>query len=96
MWEELESDFSVFHRIDDPYSLPGPVFVARLRQLVHYRGAVRGRALAELESSRTDPTGVPDDGRPLLGGRGMDAPTGDRAELYRPSFGMAPVIEVGK
>lgn len=96
MWEELESDFSVFHRIDDPYSLPGPVFVARLRQLVYYRGAVRGRAQAELESRNTDPTAVPEPGRPVRSGRGMDTPTGDRAELYRPSFGYAPVIEVGK
>lgn len=58
----MESDFSVFHRIDDPYSLPAPIFVARLGQLMHYRGAVRGRALAELESSRADQAAVPGHG----------------------------------
>jgi hypothetical protein len=48
----------VFHRCDDPYALPAPVFAARLGQLMHYRGAVRGRALAELESRQSDPTAV--------------------------------------
>lgn len=52
MWDEVESDFSVFHRVDDPYIMPGPLFVTYLRNLVHYRGAVRGRALAELHQQQ--------------------------------------------
>jgi hypothetical protein len=63
----MESDFSVFHRVDDPYALPGPVFAARLNQLVHYRGAVRGRALAELESGRSDQGAVPGRRGPVPG-----------------------------
>lgn len=51
LWDEVESDFSVLHRVDDPYALPAPVFAARLGQLPHYPGAVRGRAMAELERS---------------------------------------------
>jgi hypothetical protein len=51
----VESDFSVFHRVDDPYALPAPVFAVRLGQLMHYRGAVRGRALAELDKRQDDP-----------------------------------------
>jgi hypothetical protein len=63
----VESDFSVFHRCDDPYALPAPVFAARLGQLMHYRGAVRGRALAELESRQSDPAGAPGRGEQPVG-----------------------------
>jgi hypothetical protein len=58
----VESDFSVFHRVDDPYVLPAHLFVARLEQLIHYPGAVRARALAELERARVQ------DGLPGQGG----------------------------
>jgi hypothetical protein len=63
----MESDFSVFHRVDDPYALPAPVFAGRLNQLVHYQGAVRARALAELESSQSDAGAVPGRGGAMPG-----------------------------
>lgn len=86
----MESDFSVLHRIDDPYALPGPVFTARLQCLPHYPGAVRARALAEY-AARHDAPGVPGDRGPVRAG----AQAGQPAQLYRAADGYAPVIEVG-
>ncbi len=38
--EDLESDFSVFHRVDDPLSLPGPEFFRKALRLSAYTGVM--------------------------------------------------------
>jgi len=42
---EIESDFSVLHRIEDPYQLPAPRFFSLAERLPYYEGAVRGSLL---------------------------------------------------
>jgi hypothetical protein len=41
--EDLESDFSVFHRIDDPLSLPGPEFFRKAHRVGAYEGVMTAR-----------------------------------------------------
>lgn len=43
--DEIESDFSVFHRVDDMYALSASTFFARFRMLSAYGGAF-ARSLA--------------------------------------------------
>jgi hypothetical protein len=42
--DEVDSDFSVLHRVDDCTALPADVFFRRAAQLPRYDGAVRRRA----------------------------------------------------
>lgn len=42
---EIESDFSVLHRVEDPYQLPAPRFFSRAERFPYYNGAVRGALL---------------------------------------------------
>lgn len=39
--DDLESDFSVFHRVGDMEGMPSARFLAMAARLVHYDGAVR-------------------------------------------------------
>lgn len=50
--DDLESDFSVFHRVDDIWALPGPVFFKRAWRLPAYRGVMRERYLAERDEEQ--------------------------------------------
>jgi hypothetical protein len=66
--DDLESDFSVFHRVD-MLTLDGPTFFARALRLAAYEGVMRVRALAEEDEStphvnapRADGVTVVDDG----------------------------------
>jgi hypothetical protein len=45
--DDIESDMSVFHRVDDIYSMPGPRFFRLAARLSAYEGAMRLRAMAE-------------------------------------------------
>lgn len=40
---EIESDMSVFHRVDNIYLMDGPLFFRRARLLTAYDGALTGR-----------------------------------------------------
>ena len=41
--DDLESDFSVFHRVDDMESLPGPRFFKMAYRIATYGGAVAAK-----------------------------------------------------
>ena len=47
--DDIESDFSVFHRVDDVWSLPGPRFFRLAWRLAAYQGVMQARAVAEAE-----------------------------------------------
>lgn len=55
--EEIDSDLSVFHRVDDPDALSAPRFLKLARHLHHYDGALR-RSL-QLQAQRQAPAAVP-------------------------------------
>lgn len=65
--EDLESDFAVFHRVDDPLALPGPEFFRKALRLSAYDGVMTARVVAAQKSSgpgrpasrRTERTEVP-------------------------------------
>lgn len=44
---EIDSDLSVFHRVDDPMQLAGSRYFSLVELLPYYDGAVRGRIVAE-------------------------------------------------
>lgn len=49
--DELESDFSAIHRIDDIYAMNGPRFFKFANNMIYYPGAIRfnfERQVAEL------------------------------------------------
>jgi hypothetical protein len=45
--DDLESDFSVFHRIDNMYDLPAREFLAKAERLAAYTGVMQARVVAE-------------------------------------------------
>lgn len=49
--DEVESDFSVFHKIERPLELDSPRFFRLVNQLAHYNGAVRGQLIAQRTSA---------------------------------------------
>lgn len=55
--EDIESDFSVFHRVDDPLSLAGPEFFRKATRLSAYAGVLAARVAAREHSH--NPTGRP-------------------------------------
>jgi hypothetical protein len=55
--DDIRSDLSVLHRIDDMDTMPAPRFWAYATRLVHYSGAVAGQAL--LEQRAAQPAGQP-------------------------------------
>lgn len=48
--EDVESDMSVFHRVDDIMTLPGSLFFSRAERLGAYTGVVQARTLQEREN----------------------------------------------
>jgi hypothetical protein len=48
---DLESDFAVFHRVDDPLSLAGPEFFRKAYRLSAYSGVLAARVEATRERS---------------------------------------------
>lgn len=49
---DIESDFAVFHRVDDPLSLSGPEFFRKAHRLAAYSGVMAARVMAAQERSR--------------------------------------------
>ncbi len=60
--DDLESDFSVFHRVDDIYALDGPRFLRLALRIFAYDGVLAARLRAEQEDA------------PGVGGVGRAAP----------------------
>lgn len=56
---DIESDFSVFHRVDDPLSLAGPEFFRKAYRLSAYSGVLAARVAAAQDRSApaTRPSG---------------------------------------
>ncbi len=52
---DLESDFSVLHRVDDPLDLPGPEFFRKAYRLPAYAGVMQARLRAEHERDNPSP-----------------------------------------
>jgi hypothetical protein len=50
--DDVESDFSVFHGIEDPMSMEAPRFFRLAERLVHYDGAVRHSMALALHEAR--------------------------------------------
>jgi hypothetical protein len=48
---DIESDFSVFHRVDDPLSLAGPEFFRKTYRLSAYSGVLAARVAATQDRS---------------------------------------------
>lgn len=53
--DDLESDFSVFHRVDDMRQMPARRFLVLADRLVHYEGAFRAVVKAEAEAAANAP-----------------------------------------
>jgi hypothetical protein len=51
--KDLESDFSVLHRVEDVYSLDGPRFFEFAERIFAYPGVMRARVEAESTGSGT-------------------------------------------
>lgn len=49
---DIESDFAVFHRVDDPLSLSGPEFFRKAYRLGAYSGVMAARIAALKDRSR--------------------------------------------
>jgi ribonuclease BN (tRNA processing enzyme) len=49
---DIESDFSVFHRVDDPLALAGPEFFRKAYRLGAYSGVMAVRIAAQKDRSR--------------------------------------------
>jgi hypothetical protein len=45
--DDLESDFSVFHRVDDMYAMPAPRFFRLAERIAAYEGVMTARIRAE-------------------------------------------------
>jgi len=45
---DVESDMSVFHRVDDMYALDGPRFFRLAVRLPFYKGVIRAHVMAEI------------------------------------------------
>lgn len=50
---DLESDFAVFHRVDDPLSLSGPEFFRKAHRMAAYSGVLAARVAAAQNRSGT-------------------------------------------
>lgn len=50
--EDLRSDFSVFHRVDDIDNMPSRQFFPLAERLVAYKGVLRARVEAEMEKQQ--------------------------------------------
>jgi hypothetical protein len=66
--DDIASDLSVFHRVDDLTALDGPTFFRLAWRLPAYQGVMRARLEAEQEEHDQSPT-APRAAEPQSGGR---------------------------
>jgi hypothetical protein len=83
-WEDIASDLSVFHRIDDPDTLSIPVFLSKVVRLGAYGGALKARLAATQTAGTASPANVPAVGTPSVGGG--DTPPEVVAAMKRQQF----------
>lgn len=57
--DDIASDFSVFHRVDDLLALAGPVFFKLVWRLPNYAGVLQQRVLAEQQEGAGPSTASP-------------------------------------
>lgn len=60
--EDVESDMSAFHRVDDYVTVPAPLYFSRVARLGAYTGVVQARILQERENgnaSTSTPASTP-------------------------------------
>jgi hypothetical protein len=53
--DDLESDLSAFHRVDDMDAMPARRFLVLAGRLVHYGGALQAAVKAEAEEAQNAP-----------------------------------------
>ncbi len=56
--EDVRSDLSVLHRVDDMESMPADRFLSFVERLAHYEGAIRHLAILAREEHNAPPTPV--------------------------------------
>lgn len=56
--DDIESDFSVFHRVDDIQELDGPRFFKFCIRLPAYQGIMQARITKEIEDAKNAPTEI--------------------------------------
>jgi hypothetical protein len=56
--DDLESDFSRFHRVEDIHSLPGPRFFRMASRIFAYDGVMSARVRAEQEGDQPPYSGA--------------------------------------
>lgn len=69
---DVEADFLVFYRIENPWVLPLDRFMSLSRRLFYYQGALQARAMEEQESRDQDSHQYHVKGTPDLNGHGVD------------------------
>jgi hypothetical protein len=86
---DLESDFSVFHRVDDMYSMHGPTFLAFAWRIAAYDGMMARRVDAQerepdvVRPQSRQPTATASDGDPrLVGLAALDLATSIEGSLF--------------
>lgn len=85
VWDDIASDLSVFHRIDDPDTLTIPAFIAKAVRLSAYTGAVRAR-FAQQSAGTASPADVPTGGAIPREPAGGDTPPEVIAAIKRQQF----------
>lgn len=83
--DDIDSDLSAFHRIDDLWSMPAPRFFKLAWRLPAYAGVMQSRALAEQQ--RDQPSSPAASARAPSDRRGQEINPGTRASLMaEPAF----------
>ncbi len=57
--EDIASDMSVFHRIDDADAMPAPLYFERAERLPAYQGVMRARLSSEAQEAGGTPAATP-------------------------------------
>lgn len=58
--DDIASDLSAFHRVDDLYDLDGPTFFRLAFRLAAYAGVMQARVRAEMDTNQPPPAQAPD------------------------------------
>lgn len=81
--DDLESDFSVLHRVDDMYAVPGPRFLRLAARTVAYQGVMQARAQGLMDAEATE--SAPTSQAPMSGGGTRVLGNGDRMVEVAPT-----------
>lgn len=64
--DDLESDFSVFHRVDDIYAMPSARFFRLAERIFAYQGVCALKAQADHEAAQPQPAIASREGERLI------------------------------